>query len=94
MAKKITNIIHEGDLVPCGEHAYIVAKYHGRCSDNCDLHDGERCPGLCYRYRNGDDYVFHMHKLLERVDEDELTLTEIQAEIRRKRRNVIKFGEE
>lgn len=78
MAKKITNIIHEGDLVPYGDHAYKAEKYIGRCSDNCDLFDGKRCPGLCYKYQNGDDFVFHMYKLLQNVSEDELTLTQAQ----------------
>lgn len=49
-----------GDLVHHAGKVWIAERMdtNRTCEVQCAMHDGTTCPGYCYRWDNGDDFVF------------------------------------
>ena len=49
-----------GDLVHHAGKVWIAERMDATrpCEVQCAMHDGTTCPGYCYRWDNGDDFVF------------------------------------
>lgn len=62
MNTKVTTRLEAGDLIANGDNIFMVQTFdHERpCSEQCHLYDekAERCNGYCYRWSNGEDFVF------------------------------------
>ena len=81
MKTRIATRLKEGDTVIVGDYAYKVALMHNEmpCSAQCNLYNGDRCCGYCYRWDNGERFVFVrlapvnvLSELIEVVDTPDL----------------------